>query len=131
MITARYGLAVLLVTGVFAQHGDYPSDQENVVFKTQIGKQINKDDVQCGEYFWKSEKADKRGTPSVYYFYGDPAYGKNKLGLYHQSQYKVVVNPEKDPPTVQVIRDADGSLKEVRVQMTEAQLTASKACFSK
>lgn len=125
----RHGLAFLWAVAMFAQGGDYPTDQENVVFKTQIGKQINKDDVQCGEYFWKSDKADKRGVPTVYYFYGDPAYGKNKLGLYHQSLYKVVVNAEKDPPTVQVLRDGEGNLQEVRVRMTEAQLKASKACF--
>ncbi len=125
----RWG-AVLWAVALFAQAGDYPADQENVVFKTQIGKQINKDDVQCGEYFWKSDKADKKGVPTVYYFYGDPSYGKNKLGLYHQSLYKVVVDPAKDPPTVQVFRDGEGSLKEVRVRMTEAQLKLSKACFS-
>ena len=123
-------LAILWVAALFAQTGDYPPDQENVVFKTQIGKQIDKSDVQCGEYFWRSEKADKKGVPTVYYFYGDPSYGKNKLGLYHQSLYKVVVNPDKDPPTVQVIRDGEGNLKEVRVQMTGAQLKVSKACFS-
>lgn len=114
---------------LFAQAGDYPADQENAVFKTQIGKQINKDDVQCGEYFWKSDKADKKGTPTVYYFYGNPAYGKNKLGLYQQKLYKAVVNPAKDPPTVQVFRDGEGNLKEVRVQMTEAQLKLSRVCF--
>jgi hypothetical protein len=123
-------LAILWVAALFAQTGEYPADQENVVFKTQIGKQIDKSDVQCGEYFWRSEKADKKGVPTVYYFYGDPSYGKNKLGLYRQSLYKVVVNPEKDPPTVQVIRDGEGNLKEVRVQMTEAQRKVSKACFS-
>jgi hypothetical protein len=111
------------------QANDYAPEKENVVFKTQIGKQLDKDDVQCGEYFWKSLKADKRGIPSVYFFYGDPAYGKNKLGLYHLNQYKVEVNAEKDPPTVQVIRDGEGNLKEVRVRITGAQLKASKACF--
>jgi hypothetical protein len=123
-------LVIAWAATLFAQTADYPADKENVVFKTQIGKQIDKSDVQCGEYFWRSEKADKKGVPTVYYFYGDPSYGKNKLGLYHQSLYKVVVNPEKDPPTVQVVRDGEGNLKEVRVQMTEPQLKASKACFS-
>jgi len=123
-------LAIVWAATLCAQTGTYPPDQENVVFKTQIGKQIDKSDVQCGEYFWRSEKADKKGVPTVYYFYGDPSYGKNKLGLYHQTLYKVVVSPEKDPPTVQVIRDGEGNLKEVRVRMTEAQRQASKACFS-
>ena len=129
MMIARCAILCLAACAL-AQTPDYSPEKENVVFKTQIGKQINKDDVQCGEYFWKSDKADKRGIPSVYYFYGNPAYGKNKLGLYHQSQFKVVVNPQKDPPTVQIIRDGEGNLKEVRVQMTQAQLDASKACFS-
>ncbi len=123
-------LTILWAAALLAQTGDYPADKENVVFKTQIGKQIDKSDVQCGEYFWRSEKADKKGVPTVYYFYGDPSYGKNKLGLYHQSLYRVTVNPEKDPPTVQVVRDGEGNLKEVRVRMTGAQLKVSKACFS-
>jgi len=118
-----------LALPAWAQTNDYAPEKENVVFKTQIGKQLDKDDERCGDYFWKSLKADKKGVPSIYYFYGDPAYGKNKLGLYHQSQYKVVVNEAKEPPTVQIIRDSEGNLKEVRVQMTEAQLKASKACF--
>ncbi|HWC95875.1 MAG TPA: hypothetical protein VG456_03980 [Candidatus Sulfopaludibacter sp.] len=120
---------VAMVVCAFAQTPDYAPNQENVVFKTQIGKQINKDDVQCGDYFWKSDKADKKGTVSVYYFYGNPAYGKNRLGLYHLNQYKVVVNPAKDPPTVQVFYDGEGTLKEVRVQMTQSQYDASRVCF--
>jgi hypothetical protein len=127
MMTAR--ILLLFAACALAQTPDYSPDKENVVFKTQIGKQIHKDDVQCGEYFWKSDKADKRGVPSVYFFYGDPAYGKNRLGLYYLSKYRVVVNPQKDPPTVQVIHDGEGNLKEVRVQMTEAQLKASRVCF--
>lgn len=129
MKTVRCGWVLFLAAAALAQ-GDYAPEKENVVFKTQIGKQIDKTDVQCGEFFWKSNKAAKAGVPTVYYFYGDPSYGKNKLGLYYQSLYKVVVNPEKNPPTVQVIRDGEGNLKEVRVQMTEAQLKASSACFS-
>lgn len=129
MSIRRYVIALLLAAAATAQQ-DYAPDKENVVFKTQIGKQLHKEDVQCGEYFWKSDKADKKGVTALYYFYGDPAYGKNKLGLYHQSLYKVVVNAEKEPPTVQVIRDSEGNLKEVRVQMTAAQLKASKACFT-
>ena len=123
-------LVFLCAVMLFGQANDYAPDKENVVFKTQIGKQIDKSDVQCGEYFWRSEKADKKGVPTVYYFYGDPSYGKNKLGLYHQSLYKVVVNPDREPPTVQVVRDGEGNLKEVRVQMTQDQLKASKVCFS-
>ena len=128
MATTRFSLILLLAAGISAQ-GDYSPEKENAVFKTQAGKQLRKEDVRCGEYFWKSDTADKAGVASVYYFYGDPAYGKNKLGLYHQSQYKVAVNAAKDPPTVQVIRDAEGSVKEIRVQITEAELKASRVCF--
>jgi hypothetical protein len=128
MNPGRYSIVLLLTAGAFALQ-DYAPDKENVVFKTQIGKQIHKEDVQCGDYFWRSVKADAKGIPTVYYFYGDPAYGKNKLGLYYQRLYKVVVDAQKDPPTVQVIRDGEGTLKEVRVRMTQAQLSASRVCF--
>lgn len=130
MSRAWHGVAFLFAAIALAQSGDdYAPEKENIVFKTQIGKQIAQEDIRCGEYFWRSDKADKRGTRSVYFFYGNPAYGKNRLGLYHLSQYKVVVTPDKNPPTVQVIRDAEGNLKEVRVRMTAAELSSSKACF--
>lgn len=125
----RTAIFFLSVAVFFSQTADYSPDKENVVLKTQPGKQMFKEDVQCGDYFWKSEKADRNGVPVLYYFYGDPAWGKNKVGLYRQSVYRVTVNAKKDPPTVQVIMDAKGALKEVRVQMTDAQRNASKACF--
>jgi hypothetical protein len=112
----------------FGQTPDYAADRENPLLKTVAGKQLFPGDVRCGEYFWKSDKADKGGATVLYFFYGDPAYGKNKLGMYRQKSYKVVLDVRKDPPTAQVI-NKEGSFKEVRVQMTQAQFELSKACF--
>src|SRR5689334_6782338 len=80
-------------------------DKENALLKTVPGKKLFKEDVPCGDYFWKSEKADKNGAVILYFFFGDPAYGKNKIGMYKQKDYKVVLNDEKDPPTAQVVID--------------------------
>jgi hypothetical protein len=118
------GLAVC----AFAQSTNYPADQENVVFKTVAGKQVFAEDVRCGDYFWKSEKADKNGATVLYFFYGDPAYGKGKLGMYKQRSYRVVINEQKDPPTAQVINEK-GTFKEVLVQMSQAEFDRSRACF--
>lgn len=112
----------------FGQSGSYAADQENSLLKTIPGKQLFPEDVRCGDYFWKSEKADKGGAVIVYFFYGDPAYGKNKLGLYKQRAYRVVLNEEKDPPTAKVVNEG-GAFKELLLQMTKAQLEASRACF--
>ncbi|HEV2445786.1 MAG TPA: hypothetical protein VGS58_07685 [Candidatus Sulfopaludibacter sp.] len=112
------------------QAGDYAPDKENALFKTVPGKQLFQEDVRCGDYFWKSEKADKNGATTLYFFYGDPAFGKNRLGLYKQKAYRVVVNEEKDPPTARVINE-NGQFKEVLVQMTAAQWELAKGCFAK
>jgi len=117
----------LAVCGL-AQSPTYPAEQENTLFKTVPGKQLFAEDVRCGDYFWKSDKADKSGATVLYFFYGDPAYGKGKLGMYKQKAYKVTLNEEKDPPTAQVILEG-GSFKEVRVLMTKAQYESAKACF--
>jgi hypothetical protein len=118
-----------LAACAFGQSADqYAADKENVVFKTVPGKQLFPEDVRCGEYFWKSEKADKGGATILYFFYGDPAYGKGKLGMYKQKAYKVVFDEQRDPPTAQVINE-QGQFKEVRVVMTKAQFEASKSCF--
>jgi hypothetical protein len=122
-----FAIPVLAACG-FGQTADYAADKENAIFKTVPGKQLFPEDVRCGEYLWKSEKADKNGATILYFFYGDPAYGKNKLGMYKQRAYKVVLNEEKDPPTAQVVSE-NGAFKEVRVQMTRAQFELSKACF--
>jgi hypothetical protein len=49
---------------------------------------------------------------------------------YQQSLYHVVVIDDKDPPTVQRIKDTKGNITEGRVQMTGRELAASGACFS-
>jgi hypothetical protein len=127
--TTRLSIVPVLAMACLCQTDDYSSDKENVVLKTQPGKQFFPEDVRCGEYFWKSDKADKKGATVVYYFYGDPAYGKNKAGVYQQRLYRVFANEKKDPPTVQVIRDPDGGVASVKVLMTASQLQASRACF--
>ena len=125
----RLGLVLLFSALCLAQADDYAPENENVLLKTQPGKQLFKEDVQCGGYFWISVKAAVNGTPVLYYFYGDPAFGKNKVGLYRQDLYRVVVAGEKDPPTVQVIRGPQGAIDEIRVRMTATEFESSKACF--
>jgi hypothetical protein len=127
LLTIGALLAVPLCS--LAQADPYAADKENVVFKTVPGKQLFQEDIRCGEYFWKSDKADKTGATVLYFFYGDPAYGKNKLGIYKQKTYRVTINEEKDPPTAQVVNEG-GTFKELRVQMTKAQFELSKACFA-
>lgn len=107
---------------------DYAPDKENVILKTVPGKQLFKEDVRCGEYFWKSEKADKVGATVLYFFYGNPAWGQNKLGMYKQKSYKVELSEEKDPPTAQVVNE-DGQFKQVVVRMTKALYETARACF--
>jgi hypothetical protein len=125
----RLGLLLLSSVFCFSQPDDFAPEKENVLLPTRPGKQLFKEDVRCGDYFWISMKAAVDGTPALYYFYGDPAFGKNKVGLYRQDLYRAVVIAEKDPPTVQVIRGPEGNIKEVRVRMTAAELAASMACF--
>lgn len=125
----RPGLVLLFSALCFAQGDDYTPEKENVLMKTQPGKQLFKEDVQCGGYFWISVKAAVNGAPVLYYFYGDPAFGKNKVGLYRQDRYRVVVAAQKDPPTVQVIRGQQGVIDEIRVRMTATEFEASRACF--
>jgi hypothetical protein len=74
-------------------------------------------------------KAAVNGAPVLYYFYGDPAFGKNKVGLYQQRLYRAVVGEQKDPPTVQVIRAQQGNIQEIRVRMTAQELESSRSCF--
>jgi len=125
----RLGLLLLFSAACFAQGDDYAPENENVLLKTRPGKQLFKEDVQCGNYFWISVKAAVNGAPVLYYFYGDPAFGKNKVGLYRQDLYHPVVADQKDPPTVQVIRAQQGNIREIRVRLTAAELESSRACF--
>src|ERR1035438_603027 len=92
MRTLSYlGASLALAVCGFGQADQYAAGRENIVFKTVPGKQLFPEDVRCGEYFWKSDKADKTGATVLYFFYGDPAYGKNKLGLYKQKTYTVAI----------------------------------------
>jgi hypothetical protein len=125
----RTGVLVLFSVACFAQPDDYAPEKENVLLKTRAGKQLFKEDVQCGNYFWISVKAAVDGAAVLYYFYGDPAFGKNKVGLYRQDLYHAVVADQKDPPTVQVIRAREGNIREVRVRLTAEELASSRACF--
>jgi hypothetical protein len=125
----RLGLLLLFSAACFAQGDDYAPENENVLLRTRPGKQLFKEDVQCGGYFWISVKAAVNGAPVLYYFYGDPAFGKNKVGLYRQDLYHAVVADQKDPPTVQVIRAQQGNIREIRVRLTAAELASSRACF--
>ena len=128
-LVKRLRLALLFSAACLAQTGDYAPENENVLLKTRAGKQLFKEDVQCGNYFWISVKAAVNGAPVLYYFYGDPAFGKNKVGLYQQYLYHPVVAEQKDPPTVQVIRARQGNIKEIRVRLTAEELASSRACF--
>jgi hypothetical protein len=126
-------LCLLLPASCFSQtgSGDYPPEQENVIQKIKPGKQLFKEDEPCGEYFWKSLKADRSGAVALYYFFGSTEYGKGKLGLYQQVYYRVETDGKKDPPTAQVIKTAGGIVKEVLIRMTGRELEASRACFAK
>jgi hypothetical protein len=73
----------------------------------------------------------KVGPVVIYYFFGSTEYGKGKLGIYRPGQFAIVVNEAKDPPTVQVVQDAQGKFKEVRLQITQKEYDAAKACFGK
>ena len=122
-------IGLLVLAHGYAQTSDYPPEQENSLQKITPGKQLFKDDEPCGAYLWKSTKADRSGAVALYFFYGSTEYGKGKMGMYQQVKFHVVVNEEKDPPTAQVIKNRDGSLKEVKVQMTKAEFQASRGCF--
>jgi len=120
---------LLFSAASIAQTDDYAPEKENILLKTRPGKQLFKEDVQCGNYFWISVKAAVNGAPVLYYFYGDPAFGKNKVGLYRRDLYQAVVAGQKDPPTVQVIRGQQGTIGEIRVRLTATELASSDACL--
>jgi hypothetical protein len=111
-----------------AQTGDYPPERENAVQKIKPGKQLFKEDEPCGDYFWKSLKADRSGAVALYYFFGSTEYGKGKMGLYQQVFFRVETNEAKDPPTAQVVKEG-GTVKEVIIRMTRREWEAARACF--
>jgi hypothetical protein len=126
----RVACLVLAAGCAIAQSTDYAPENENAVHKTVPGKQLYKEDEPCGAYFWKSMKASPRGV-SVYFFYGSTEYGKGKLGLYLQAQYRVQVDESKDPPTAQAVKTKASDLSEIVVRMTGKEFQASGACFPK
>src|SRR5690349_7662138 len=107
--------AILSIVLLFQPSAQTP--EENVIHKTTPGKQLFQEDVQCGSYFWRSERADKSGAVTVYFFFGPQEYGKGKVGIYKQSLYDVVVNEDKDPPTAQIVVDDSGFVKSIKVQI--------------
>jgi hypothetical protein len=122
---------LLLAALAFPQAQDYPDGNENALQKVQPGRQLFKEDVACGGYFWRSEKADKFGSVVVYYFFGSREWGKARIGLYQQGRYTVVIDEEKDPPTAQVLADPKGKFQGVRVRMTRREYESARACFSR
>ena len=129
MFHVRHLLFVALISSTlfFAQNSDSSIEREEAIQKTASDRKLAKEDVPCGNYFWLARKT---GTTFLYYFFGSAEWGKGKVGFYQQTLYHVFVNDDKDPPTVQRIKDAKGNLTEVRVQMTGRELAASGACFS-
>jgi hypothetical protein len=120
-------LAFLSPAIFLAQTPGSSVEKEEPIQKTIPDKRLTKEDVQCGNYFWISKKT---GTTFLYYFFGSTEWGQGKMGYYQQNLYHVVVNADRDPPTVQRIRDDKGNITEVKIQMTKQELAASSACFS-
>lgn len=129
MVSTRCLLVVSLLcaTPGFSQDSKEATATEEGIQKTAADRKLDKDDVQCRNYFWISTK---NGTKFLYYFFGSKEWGKGKIGFYQQSLYRVVVNAEKDPPTVRRVVDSTGIVTELRVQMTGPELTASAACLT-
>jgi hypothetical protein len=129
MVSVRWLFAVSLLcaTKGRSQESRQSNPMEEVIQKTTRDRKLDKDDIQCGNYFWISTKT---GTKVLYYFFGSKEWGKGKIGFYQQDLYRVVVSAEKDPPTVQRVTDSKGSVTEIRIRMTSPELAASSACLS-
>ena len=118
---------LLFLALLFPQATDSSNAQEEAIQKTAPDRKLDPKDVQCGDYLWISTKM---GNTFLYYFFGSKEWGKGKVGFYQQSMYHAVVNPDKDPPTVQRITDAKGNVTGIKIQMTSAQLAVSAPCLS-
>ena len=129
MASVRHLLFLMLFLQVlgFPQTSDLANEREEALQKTAPDRKLDKEDVQCGNYLWVSTKT---GTRFLYYFFGSAEWGKGKVGFYEQSLYHVVINADKDPPTVRRMQDAQGSVTEIRIQMTRQELAESSACLS-
>ena len=130
MKTIRSGaICVAALWCCAAQTSDYPPEQENTLQRTRPGRQLFKEDEPCGNYLWRSDKAERGGAMVLYYFYGSTEYGKAKIGMYLRSKFHAEVGESKDPPTAQVIRDGRHNVREVRIRMTAAEYEAARPCF--
>ena len=121
---------MLMLGSPSLQSDEYAPENENVIHRTTPGRQLFKEDVQCGGYFWRSDKADRSGAITVYYFYGSTDWGKGKIGLYRQALFDVVVDENKEPPTAQLLTDSNGNTKAVRIRMTSREWAAAARCFA-
>ncbi len=117
---------VLVSTLGLPQGPDSSNEPEEAIQKTAPDRKLDKEDVQCGNYLWVSTKT---GTKFLYYFFGSTEWGKGKVGFYQQRLYRAVVNAGKEPPTVQRIKDSQGTVTAIRIQMTAKELEASVACL--
>jgi hypothetical protein len=124
----KLAFCVLVVWLAAGQTDDYPRDRENALQRTNPAKRLFPEDVPCGGYLWKSEHKAELHMLALYYFFGSTDYGKGKMGLYPQNLFRAVVNEQRDPPTAQVIME-DGTLKEIRIQMTSKEYEAARQCF--
>jgi hypothetical protein len=119
-------LMLLVSTFGFPQGPDSSKEPEDAIQKTAPDRKLDKEDVPCGNYLWV---ATKTGTKFLYYFFGSTEWGKGKVGFYQQRLYRAVVNDAKEPPTVQRMKDGQGNVTEIRIQMTGRELEASSACL--
>ncbi len=125
-IVARLLLpAVWLVALAFSPQPAAP-EPEAPIQKTAADRKLDQSDEPCGHYFWI---ARKNGEKFLYYFFGSAEWGKSKVGFYSENLYRVVVDPDKTPPTVQRITTG-GRVSEVRVRMTSEELAASSGCLT-
>jgi hypothetical protein len=122
-------LAALLSLAAAALFQTATPAGEQVILKTVAGRQLFPEDIACGDYFWRSEKADRGGAVMIYYFFGSPDYGKSKLGLYRRDRFRIIVDESRDPPTARVLTDDRGAFRSVEVRMTGRERSASAACF--
>ena len=127
MTSVKLICLLLLAMPGFPQTANSSKEPEEAIQKTVADRKLDQADVQCGNYLWI---ATKTGTKFLYYFFGSTEWGQGKVGFYQQTLFRVVVNADKEPPTVQRIKGADGTVSEIRIHMTERELAASSACLS-
>ena len=120
-------LSLFLTAGPALPQQSAASAPEDAIQKTAPDRKLDRSDEACGHYLWISTK---NGQKFLYYFFGSTEWGKSKIGFYSQNLYHVVVDPDKDPPTVQRLTNSGGAVSEIRIRMTRDELTASSACLA-